>query len=356
MDVIRKDATITNTDDAFPGTFEVVLSAPTKDRDGDTLLPDEWKQPLPDHVTFDMDHGMSVATTVGSGRPRLEADGTLRVSGTYSSLPRAQEVRTLVKEGHINRTSVAFMSEKTQKDGVTAVTRELLNGAFVAVPSNREAVILESKALLEAKTGKRNSKADQEHLDAIARHAVALGATFKSADNPQGGDTAADEDIAAAKGVHVEISRAASADPLTLVKSISDAIREAVRKGTVPDVVASITVGNAIRKDADTEDASDPVALISATDAAIDQAIDLLAQVDATTLPAEVQQAIALIQAADATVDELLDALGIPDPDEDAETADTTEAAAAEAAAEAERIDIIRKAAEARFSLLTERI
>jgi len=197
MDVIRKDATITNTDDAFPGTFEVVLSAPTKDRDGDTLLPDEWKQPLPDHVTFDMDHGMSVATTVGSGRPRLEADGTLRVSGTYSSLPRAQEVRTLVKEGHINRTSVAFMSEKTQKDGVTAVTRELLNGAFVAVPSNREAVILESKALLESKTGKRNSAKDQEHLDAIARHAVALGATFKSADDPQGGDTGADEDIAA---------------------------------------------------------------------------------------------------------------------------------------------------------------
>ena len=50
MTIVRKDATITPTgsDDEFPGTFEVVLSAPTKDRDGDTLLPDDWKLPLPE--------------------------------------------------------------------------------------------------------------------------------------------------------------------------------------------------------------------------------------------------------------------------------------------------------------------
>ena len=53
MNITRKDATITNTDDAFPGEFEVVLSAPTKDRDGETLLPDEWKQPLPERQGTD---------------------------------------------------------------------------------------------------------------------------------------------------------------------------------------------------------------------------------------------------------------------------------------------------------------
>lgn len=269
MDVTHKDATITNTDAAFPGSFEVILSAPTKDRDGDTLLPEEWKQPLPDHITFDSDHGMSVASTVGSGVPRIDEEtGNLVVSGTYSSLPRAQEVRTLVNEGHINRTSVAFMTEKKpQKDGKQTVVRELLNGAFVAIPSNREAVILNSKSVLKA--GARNSKSDMEHIQAIHDHAAALGATH---------------------GVDIP----------------SDA----------PDVSKSLTV-----KDADTEDATDPVALITATDAAIDEAIDLFAQVDPETLPAEVQQAIALIQAADATIDELLDALGIPDPDEDADTA-----------------------------------
>lgn len=174
MKIIRKDAAITNTDEEFPGAFEVVLSAPTLDRDGDTLLPDEWKTPLPKKITFDSDHGMSVATTVGSGVPEIDAEsGNLIVRGTYSSLPRAQEVRTLVNEGHINTTSVAFMTlPKASKDAKPQ--RELLNGAFVAVPSNREALVLASKGL---KAGARNSASDAEHIQAIHDHAVALGAT-----------------------------------------------------------------------------------------------------------------------------------------------------------------------------------
>lgn len=171
MQIIHKDATITpvGEDDEFPGRFEVILSAPTQDRDGDTLLPSEWKQPLPDHITFDSDHGMSVATTVGSGVPTIdEATGNLVVEGTYSSLPRAQEVRTLVNEGHIRTTSVAFMSVQDAKAKNGPKVRELLNGAFVAVPSNREALILSSKSLdTDDKAGARNSKTDRERLQAI---------------------------------------------------------------------------------------------------------------------------------------------------------------------------------------------
>jgi hypothetical protein len=179
VDIQRKDATITNTDDDGPGSFEVVLSAPTKDRDGETLLPEHWKQPLPDHITFDSDHGMTVATTVGSGVPRIdESTGNLIVSGTYSSLPRAQEVRTLVNEGHIRTTSVAFMTEKTEKDGATEVTRELLNGAFVAIPSNREALVLASKGM---KAGARNSAADLSGIQSIHDMATSLGADCSGA-------------------------------------------------------------------------------------------------------------------------------------------------------------------------------
>lgn len=171
MNIVRKDATITNTDDAFPGSFDVILSAPTKDRDGETLLPDEWKTPLPERITFDADHGMSVASTVGSGVPSINDAGELVVSGTYSSLPRAQEVRTLVNEGHINTTSVAFMTEKSgQKDGKQTITRELLNGAFVSVPSNREALVLSSKA------GARNSKTDAGHIQTAHDSLVSAGA------------------------------------------------------------------------------------------------------------------------------------------------------------------------------------
>lgn len=306
MDVIRKDATITNVDDAFPGTFEVVLSAPTKDRDGDTLLPGEWKTPLPVKIPFDTDHGMSVGTTVGSGVPRIDPEtGNLIVKGTYSKLPRAQEVRTLVDEGHVTHTSVAFMSEKTQKDGASVTVRELLNGAFVNTPSNREAVILSSKTF-GRKAGARNSATDQGHLDALAghldaasRHAIALGATPATGAAETGGDDATNEDVAAGK----RPAWAGESRSLRL-------------------------------KDAGTYDTGDLHALVAATDAAIDQAIDLIAAVDTTTLPAEVQQAIALIQAADASVDELQDALGIPDPDEDADSAavPTTAAGAAKAA------------------------
>jgi len=273
MAITKKDATITNTDDAFPGSFEVILSAQTKDRDGDVLLKDGWKLPLPEHITFDSDHGMTVEKTVGSGTPRIDEEtGNLIVSGTYSSLPRAQEVRTLVNEGHIRTTSVAFMTEKTQKDGKTVSQRELLNGAFVAIPSNREALVLSSKGL---KAGARNSKADAEKVQGIHDHAAALGAECVGAP----------------------------------AKSFT-------------------------RKDADTEDAADPGALAQAVDAAIDEAINLFASIDQSSLPAEVQQAIALIQAADAAVDGILDALGVADPDEDAAAsgADPTPATGAPAA------------------------
>ncbi|MFC0546925.1 hypothetical protein [Kutzneria chonburiensis] len=176
--LVKAIATITPGDDDAEqpsGSFHVVLSAPTKDRDGETLLPEDWKQPLPDHVTFDTDHGMSVATTVGSGVPSLEDDGTLHVRGTYSSLKRAQEVRTLVNEGHIRTTSVAYMTDKVpQDDGSTREVRELLNGAFVAVPSNRDALVLASKALKE---GRRNNTADAETIQAIHDHAANLGAS-----------------------------------------------------------------------------------------------------------------------------------------------------------------------------------
>lgn len=189
MDITRKDASIANTgnDDEFPGAFEVVLSTPALDRDGDELAAEDWKMPLPEHITFDMDHGMSVATTVGSGVPTLE-DGRLVVRGSYSSLPRAQEVRTLVKEGHIRTTSVAFMSEKESKGGKSRTVRELLNGAFVAIPANREAVVLSAKA------GARNSSTDQSRLQAAHDALVAAGASCPLMD-----DTGAEDDTTGGK-------------------------------------------------------------------------------------------------------------------------------------------------------------
>lgn len=137
-------------DDSDTGAFEVALSTPDKDRDGDELLTKDWA-PLPDHITFDIDHGMSVASTVGSGTPSFDDEGRMIVKGTYASTPLAQETRTLVKEGHIRSVSVAYLERVTKAaDGKTSRVRELLNGAFVAVPANPNAMVLSSKSLADA--------------------------------------------------------------------------------------------------------------------------------------------------------------------------------------------------------------
>jgi HK97 family phage prohead protease len=133
----------------FPGEFEVILSTPELDRDGEVIEKGAFN-PLPDHVSFDIDHGMSVATTVGSGAPRYDGDA-LKVKGTWSSIPMAQQVRTLVREGHVKYTSVAFMAPKYEtKDGVPTITKaEILNGAFTPIPSNRGAAVLSAKSFGE---------------------------------------------------------------------------------------------------------------------------------------------------------------------------------------------------------------
>ncbi|MEO8889197.1 MAG: HK97 family phage prohead protease [Jatrophihabitantaceae bacterium] len=200
MDIERKDAKITSAPDATagPGTFEAVLSAPTKDRDGETLTSDTWKMPLPDRISVDIDHEMSVRGTIGSAKPWIDDTGNLRISGTFASTPLAQEVRTLMSEGHIDRTSVAFMSEpSTTKDGKQVKIRELLNAAVVCIPSNREAAVLEVRSAVQSsnrealvlaskgvKVGARNSATDMEHLQAIHDHASAAGATCAAKSAP----------------------------------------------------------------------------------------------------------------------------------------------------------------------------
>jgi hypothetical protein len=148
MDVVTKaTATVTPVEDSKSkhGEFDVILSTSALDRDGDELHANEWKTPLPDKISFDSDHGMSVATCVGSGKPFINDQGQLQVRGTFASTPHGQAVRTLVNEGHIDSVSVAFMDHQKSKKSSSPL-RELLNGAFVAVPANPQARVLSSKA------------------------------------------------------------------------------------------------------------------------------------------------------------------------------------------------------------------
>lgn len=125
------------------GGFTAILSTPSLDRDGDRLHRDEWVEPLLDRYPLDIDHGMSVADTVGSFHPYFEGDNMM-MDAYFASTPKAQEVRTLINEGHIQGVSVAFLTDKSKKDSEPC--RELLNAGIVATPSNRDAMILASKA------------------------------------------------------------------------------------------------------------------------------------------------------------------------------------------------------------------
>jgi hypothetical protein len=125
------------------GGFTAVLSSPRRDRDGDIWPMEEWIQPLPDRITVDADHGMSVSTTIGSARPYFDDAGRLMIDASFSSIPRAQEVRTLIREGHVASVSVAALTDNSKKSGEQK--RELLNAGVVAIPANPDAVILEAK-------------------------------------------------------------------------------------------------------------------------------------------------------------------------------------------------------------------
>lgn len=179
MDVVTKtvDADVTPVESDNPnGEFDVILSTDALDRDGERLFIEEWRQPLPDRIHFDSDHGLSITSTVGSGHPFINDAGQLQVRGTYAKTEHAQMVRGLVNDGHVTSTSVTFRNIKTQKD--SAPQRELLNGAFVAVPANPEAKVLASKA------AKQNP--EKSHAQMIHDVAVALGAQC-------GADTGEDE-------------------------------------------------------------------------------------------------------------------------------------------------------------------
>lgn len=143
---------------AGTGEFEAVMSVPTLDRDGEVVDAKAF-EPLPERITIDIDHAMSVEKTVASGVPFYDGD-MLKVKGTFASTELGQNVRTLVTEGHIWQMSVAYMNAQYEdEDGVPHLRKgELLNAAIVGIPSNRESVITAAKSLQGITPG-RSAKA-----------------------------------------------------------------------------------------------------------------------------------------------------------------------------------------------------
>ncbi|MBQ9020586.1 MAG: HK97 family phage prohead protease [Eggerthellaceae bacterium] len=96
--------------------------------------------------------------------------------------PKAQYVRKLVQEGRLYQFSFAFdctdWAEIELEDGTRAnELRELdiFEVSLVQIPANQHAEVTDVKdAQPEAKSGRRNSKADADELRAIVEHAAAI--------------------------------------------------------------------------------------------------------------------------------------------------------------------------------------
>jgi hypothetical protein len=277
MDMIRKsiEATIdpTSLEDASAekpyGGFRAIASDESRDRDGENLYQEEWITPLPDHITVDMDHGMSVATTVGSAKPYFEGN-ELWIDASFSSIERAQEVRSLVKEGHIKTVSVAALVDRSKKSGVPK--RELLNVGIVAIPSNRNALIFDAKSftdeaevksveeaakdfLLAVKAGTAAGNADGAMIQAIHDAAGHLGAACIVVEVPV--DDGDEDPSGVSEGANKSVSFAAAEAEVeeTVDEVEGDAVEEAeeaeeaVEKFSTQDILGAILGGKSINVD-----------------------------------------------------------------------------------------------------------
>lgn len=204
------------------GEFEVILATPGTDREGDDLQASGWQQPLPEHITFDTDHGMSVRSLAGSGTPTLERDGSIRVKGSYAGTEHGQTTRQLVNEKHIRTVSVTYLQRTTKAagGGKATVVRELLNGSFVAVPANPRARVLTSKSLGAADGELADSIEVRFHADDIAAIAEATAKSWAESQSQTDLDNGSTLTI---------VSKSLTGKIAGSVEDLGDRVRKAVR-------------------------------------------------------------------------------------------------------------------------------
>src|SRR5215212_2940821 len=173
--------------DDYPGTFAVVLSSPKLDRDGEQLMPDEWELPLPEQITFVNDHTHKMASVVGSARPTLEG-AQIIARGTWAETDNAQDTRKIVRGKHVNHVSVAYREKRNHKSG--SVSRELINGSFVVIPSNTDARVLASKDFTD-----ELSTETKEFIKSIVTETLSVSQEFPAPEaQPLGSDSSADQE------------------------------------------------------------------------------------------------------------------------------------------------------------------
>ncbi|TPW26383.1 HK97 family phage prohead protease [Pararhizobium mangrovi] len=121
------------------------------DRIGDMIEPKAFENaPLPIPMLFGHDHN----DPVGSWTEATIKEGGLHLKGKLlvDDLPRAREVRALVKSGAVRGLSVGFITRKAapRKGGRTIHSLELLEASLVTIPMHPAARVTSAKSAIQA--------------------------------------------------------------------------------------------------------------------------------------------------------------------------------------------------------------
>lgn len=129
--------------DKDAGTFSVIASTATVDRQGEIIDQNGWdltnykNNPI---ILWAHDYS---ALPIGVAENISVEDGELRMSGRFASAeanPMAEQVRQLYADGILKTVSVGFIP--LERNGNTITKSELLEVSFVPVPANPQALSL----------------------------------------------------------------------------------------------------------------------------------------------------------------------------------------------------------------------
>lgn len=129
------------------GGFVAMISDPSLDRDGERIMKGAF-DPLPSRVPIDINHSRDVMDTIGSAELFYRGDQTW-AKASFASTEKAQQVRQLMREGHITGVSVMFVGAqrgKAMEDGSVPIHKaSLVKFGVVDVPANPNAHALTVK-------------------------------------------------------------------------------------------------------------------------------------------------------------------------------------------------------------------
>ncbi len=129
-------------------------------------IPEEGIEGIVD-IPLMLNHSGDIRDVIGSVRKAQVINGELVFEAGISSLPIAQEMLTLIEEGHLsNAFSITMTDYDYNFDSETISNAEVIEVSLVYRGANKEARLLATKAVEEAEQATEDEKAKEEPTEA----------------------------------------------------------------------------------------------------------------------------------------------------------------------------------------------